>query len=85
METEITKTVSQSLTIRGAVGSIIMVLALLATYFGYQIGTEVQTELAETIGNIVVAVTALGSLIGNLISIIGRIRATAVIQKPKKR
>jgi len=79
------KKATQSMTIRGAVTSIVAIIVMgLSLAFGVEVSVVDQAAFVDSTTQIIVAVSAIVSAIGSVLAIIGRIRATAVIGKPKE-
>lgn len=80
-----TKKASQSMTIRGAVTSIVAVIVMALTLmFGVNVSAVDQAAFIDSTTQVIVAVSAFASGIGSVFAIIGRIRATATIGEKKK-
>lgn len=73
----------QSMTIWG---TLLTAITTVLPLVGVMLGISITPELAEEIGqNIVIVIQALGGLIGTLMALFGRARATALLQSRSSR
>ena len=73
----------QSMTIWG---TLLTAITTVLPLIGVTLGISITPELAEEIGqNVVVIIQALGGLIGTLMALFGRARATALLQARSSR
>lgn len=59
-------------------GSIVMLLAIALGYFGIELGAEEQVALVD---QIVAAIVAISALVGAVLSLIGRLKATTKLTR----
>ena len=67
-------------------GTLLTAITTVRPLVGVMLGISITPELAEEIGqNVVVVIQALGGLIGTLMALFGRARATALLQARSSR
>ena len=65
----------------GVWGGLIAVIAPVAGYFGYTVTADDAKALADGVTQVIVAGSGVASMVGGVIAIVGRIRASKVIAR----